>query len=139
MGINVYPMPWKIQPIRDQDCRCIFCGMQRVICNGKYSTLLSSHYLRATVYWDPFEDFSKASYETLQLLRTIMNISDHVWKFSEYFRTLPKISEVFQNSHKSFKLLKNGFEVFPKFSETSRRFPSSSQNFHMFSKDLGMG
>ena len=30
----IYPMPWKREPIRGQDYHCIFCGMQRVICNG---------------------------------------------------------------------------------------------------------
>ena len=67
----------------------------RYAINGKYSTLLSRHYLRTTVYWGLFEDFSKASSETLQLLRTSANICDHVRKFSEDFRTLLKISEDF--------------------------------------------
>ena len=57
--------------------------------------------MRAIVYWGPFENLSKASSETLQLLRTITNISDHVRKISEVFQTLPNISEDFP------KILKN--------------------------------
>ena len=35
-----YPMPCKKQPIRGQDCQCIFCSMQRVV-----FTRTSRHYL----------------------------------------------------------------------------------------------
>ena len=72
-------------------------NMQRVICNGQYSTLLSRHSLRATFYWGPFEDFSKASSETFQLLRTITDISDHIRKL------FPKIYEHFQRFTKIFQ------------------------------------
>ena len=44
----------------------------------------------------PFEDL-KASSETLELLRTITNISHHVRKFSEDFRTLPNILKNHKN------------------------------------------
>ena len=44
----------------------------------------------------PFEDL-KASSETLEFLRTITNISDHVRKFSEDFRTLPNILKNHKN------------------------------------------
>ena len=57
-----------------------------------YSTVLSRHYLRATVYWGPFEDFSKAG---LQNVSTLTDIFNHVREFSDNFRTLPKISEDF--------------------------------------------
>ena len=48
-------------------------NMQRVVF---HSTFNSRHCLCGTVYRGPFEDFSKANSETLQLLRTITNISD---------------------------------------------------------------
>ena len=94
---HIYPMPCKIQPIRGQDYRCVFCGMQRVICNGLYSTLLYRHSLRAKVCWCLFEDFPKASSETFQLLRAITNISDHIRK------SFPKISKDFPKILKSHK------------------------------------
>ena len=47
----------------------------------------------------PFEDFSKASSKTFQLLRTITNISNHIWKsfpkISEHLQRFPKISQKF--------------------------------------------
>ena len=46
--------------------------------------------------WGPFEDFSKISSETFQLLRTFTNSSDHSRKFSDSFRIVPKSSEDFQ-------------------------------------------
>ena len=52
-----------------------------------------------TVYWGPFEDFSKATSETFQLLRTITNISNHIrksfLKISKHFRRFPKIFQKF--------------------------------------------
>ena len=106
----------------------------------KYSTLLSRHYLRATVYWGPFEDFSKASSETLQLLRTITNISNHVRKFSEDFRTLPKISENFPKilkNHKNIgKLVLNRFRSFPKISEYFRTLTKISEDFPSVDRDV---
>ena len=62
-----------------------------------YSTLLSRHSLRATVYRCPFEDFSKASSETFQLLRAITTISDHIQK------PFPKISEHFRRFLENLK------------------------------------
>ena len=66
-------------------------NMQRAVFHSTFPSL----YLLATVYWGPFEDFSKATSETLQLLRTTTNISDHVRKFSEDFR---RFSENFKKS-----------------------------------------
>ena len=63
-------------------------------------TLLSRHSLRATVYWGSFEDFPKASTETFHLLRTIMNISDHIRKL---FRRFPNTSEDFRRFSENFK------------------------------------
>ena len=62
--------------------------------------LLSCHSLRTTVYWGPFEDFSKASSETFQLLRTITNIPDQIRK------SFPKISEHFGRFPKIFRKFK---------------------------------
>ena len=59
--------------------------------------LLYFNNLHATVYWGPFEDFSKASSETFQLPRTITNISDHIRK------SFPKISEHFPRFPKIFR------------------------------------
>ena len=53
-------------------------------------TVVFHHSLRATVYWGPFEDFSKASSKTLQLLRAITNVFDHFQIFSKDFRRFSK-------------------------------------------------
>ena len=55
-------------------------------------------------------------------MRIITNISDHVQKFSDNFRTLPKISEDFPKILKNQKHLKNPFEPFSKFYEISVDF-----------------
>ena len=78
--------------------RYVTGNIQRVVFHSAFPSLL----VRATIYWGPFEDFSKTSSETFQLLRTITNISDHVRKFSDDFRTLPKTSEDFQKILKPF-------------------------------------
>ena len=131
----IYPMTWKIQPIRGQDYRCIFCGMQRVIFHSTFLSLLGRENLLGSIWG--------ASSETLQLLRTIKNISDHVRKFSEDFRTLPKISEDFSKilkNHKNIrKLLLNCFLSFPKnflkkFLKIFRIFQNSSEDFRRFKK-----
>ena len=82
VNIFIYPMPWKIQPIRAQDYRCIFCGMQTVVFHSTFPSLLARNSLLGSIW-----GFLK----TLRLLRTITNISDHVGKFSKDFWTLPKI------------------------------------------------
>ena len=145
--IIFYPMPWKIQPIRGQDYRCIFCGMQRVVFHPTFPSLLARNSLLGPI--------SKASSETLQLLQTITNISDHVRKFFEGFPTLPKISKdfpkilknhkniwklplnrfrsfpkIFRKFKKIIKTLENTFELFPKFSKSFRRLTKIFQNFH---------
>ena len=89
------------------------------------------------------EDFPKISKNHKNIWKLLLNRFRSFPKISEYFRTPPKISEhfrrfpkifrkfkknlktsgkhfwtvseVFQKFHKSFKLLKNGFEAFPKF------------------------
>ena len=107
--------------------------MQRVICNAYYSTLLSRHSLRATVYWCPFEDFSKASSEAFQLLRTITNIFDHIRKsfpkISEHFRRFPKIFRKFK------KAIKTSENYFGTVSENLRRFPNASEDFPIILKN----
>ena len=50
-----------------------------------HSTFLSLLACLQWLCWGPFEDLSKISSETFQLLQTIINISDHVSKFSDDF------------------------------------------------------
>ena len=40
----IYPMPYKIQPIRGLESRCIFCGIQRVAFHPAFLPLLASDY-----------------------------------------------------------------------------------------------
>ena len=59
------------------------------------------------------------SKEFLKILTNHKNTFEPFLKFSKNFQRLIKI---FQNLHKSFKLLKNRFEAFPKFSKIPRDF-----------------
>ena len=68
-------------------------------------------------------------------------ISEHFWRFSENFKIMKTfgkhfwtVSEVFQKFRKLFKLQKRVWSVSEVFGN-SRRFPSSSKNFHKFSED----
>ena len=109
-------MPWKIQKIRGKDCRCIFCGMQRVVFHSSFPSLLARNSL-----------LGLTSSKIFQLLRTSTSISDHDRKFSDDFRTLPKISEDFPKISKNYKIiwktLLNSFRSFPKVSENVWTLP----------------
>ena len=109
-------MPWKIQPIRGQDYRCIFCCMQRVICNGSiplYFPVITCAQQLSGVH-----------------LRTSQK---PVQKFSGDFRTLSKISEDFPKilkNHKNiWKLLLNRFRSFPKIPKDFWTLPKISKDF----------
>ena len=109
--IFIYPMPWKIQPIRAQDYRCIFCGMQTVVFHSTFPSLLARNSLLGSIW---------GLLKTLQLLRTITKISDHVGKFSKLFlNTSEDFPKIVKNHKKHLKII---FEPFPKFPERFRRF-----------------
>ena len=110
----------KIQAIRGQNCRCIFCGMQRVV-------------FHSTFAFETFEDFSETCSETFQLLQTFPNSSDHVGKSSDDLRTLPSNSPKIS---KIIKTLENSFEPFPKISKDFRRFPNTSEDFPKISEEF---
>ena len=89
-----------------------------------------------------FEDLSKDSSETFQLLQTITNISDHIRKsfpkISEHLRRFPKISVDFRTISEYLrtipKILKNHtniwktlLKLFPKFSKSFINRLSSSK------------
>ena len=87
-------------------------GMQQVVFHSTFPSLLARNSFLGS-FWG-----SKISSETFQLLWTIMNSSDHIQRFSDNFRILPKISEDFpkilkshKNSEKHFWTI---FEVFDK-------------------------
>ena len=100
-------MPWKIQPIRGQDYRCIFCG----ICT--------------TVYWVPFEDFSKSH---LRNSSTPANHYEHFQSRPEIFRRFSKISENLKYHKNIWKLLLNHFQSFPKISEEFPKILKNNKN-----------
>ena len=56
--------------------------------------------MRAIVYWGPFENLSKASSETLQLLRT----------HYEYFRSRPENFRSFPNTSEHFRRFSENFK-----------------------------
>ena len=130
--VYIYPTSWKIQPIRGQDCCCMFCGMQLVIFHSTFR-----HYLHATAScaWDPLEDFSNHLWN-FQLLRTFLNSSDHVRKFPDDLWTLPKTSEdlpkILKNRKNSWKTVLNCFWNFPWFPNTSKDFQRFSKNFKKY-------
>ena len=76
-------------------------------------------------------DFSKANSETIQPLRTITNISDHIRKLFPRISEHPKISEDFPKIVKSHKTSENYFSTV---SEVLRKFPKISEHFRRYSK-----
>ena len=90
------------------------------------------------------EDFRKflKNHKHLKItFEAFAKISEHFRRFSENFKIMKTsgnhfwtVSEVFQKFHKSFKLQKRVWSVSEVFGN-SRRFPSSSKNFHKFSED----
>ena len=112
--------------------KLVYSAVQRAVFS------LSRHYLRAVLILASFYEILKISSDTFQLLRTSANSSsDHLRKFSDSFRTLPKIFRKFKKPlnllkkcfasfpkiFKNRKLIKNGIEPFPNISELFRRFP----------------
>ena len=123
---TIYPMPEKIQPIRGQDCRCIFCGMQRVV-----FTRPSRHYLRNTTMFYNM-DSSLISNSLIKIIdsygsfRLIPIISDHLRPFPNTSEDFPKI---FENRKNALKTVLNHFRSFPKMSEHFQRFPIIFRKF----------
>ena len=78
-------------------------------------------------------DFSKASSETIQPLRTITNISDHIRKSFPRISEHPKISEDFPKIIKSHKTPKNYFSTV---SEALRKFPNTSEDIRRLSENF---
>ena len=100
-GIIVnYPMLKKIQPIILQDCRWIFCGMQRVICKDIVPLYFPVITCAQRLLWGLFEDFSKISSKTFQFCEPLLRFSEHFLNESEKhlkntlnrFRSFKKIS-----------------------------------------------
>ena len=116
-------------------------NMQRVVFHSTIPSLLA----RNCYDWGPFEDFSKFSSKTFQILWTIRNSPNHVRKFSDDFRTLLKISEAFL---KMLKIIKNiwktllnhfrqvfeGFRTLPKIPEDFPQILKNHKNIWSFQK-----
>ena len=129
----LYPMLRKIQPIRGQDYRCIFCGMQRVVFHSTFPSFLARNSSLGSIW-----GLLKSE------LRNLLTPANHYEHFrshpeivSEDFWTLPKISEDFPKilkTHKDiWKFVLNRFRKFPKISEHLRRF---FENFRRSQKHL---
>ena len=105
----LYPMPWKIQPIRVQDYRCIFCGIQRVV-----FTRPSRHYLRdKTMLYNM--DSSLVSNLLIKIINSYVSfkiipiISDHFRPFPNTSEDFPKI---FENRKNALKMVLNNFLIY---------------------------
>ena len=121
--IVLYPMPWKIQPIRGQDYRCIFKryatgNMQRVVFHSTFLSLLARNSLLGSIW--------RLLKSQLRNSSTPANRYKHFPSrlVSEDFRTPPKISEDFPKILKYHKIiwktLLNSFRSFTKISEDFR-------------------
>ena len=129
--IFFYPMPWKIQPIRGRDYRCIFCGMLRVVFHSTFPSLLARNSLLGSIWgllksqlrnssipanhYEHFRWLPKIFRKFWKIIKTSEN---YFWTSkrgtsSEEFRTLPKITEVFP------KILKNHKNIGARFLKTS--------------------
>ena len=124
-------MPGKIQPIRGQDCCCIFCGMQRVV-----FTRPSRHYLRNTTMF-----YNMDSSVISNLLIKIINSNESfriIPIISDHFRPFPNTSEdfpkIFENCKSALKTVLKHFRSFPKISGYFRTLPKISENFPKISK-----
>ena len=97
----IYPMPWKIQPIRGQDCRCIFCGiystgnMQRVVFHSTFPSLLALNSLLGSIW-----GFLKSQ------LRNSSTPANHY----EHFRSHPEIFRRFSNTFEDFRRFSENFK-----------------------------
>merc|ERR1712082_496339 len=108
-------MPEKIQPIRGQDCRYIFCGMQRAV-----FTRPSRHYLRNTTMF--------YNMDSSLISNLLMKIIDSYGSF----RLIPIISDhlrPFPNTSEDFPKIFENFQKFPKVSEDFRTLPNVSEDF----------
>ena len=93
-GIVFYPMSWKIQPIRGQDYRCIFCGMQRVVFYSTFPSLLARNSLLGSI-WGLLKSQLRNS-------STPANHYEHFRSHLEIFRRFPNTSEDFRRFSKKF-------------------------------------
>ena len=148
-------MPWKIQPIRGQDYRCIFCGMQRVVFHSTFPSFLARNSLLGSIWGllkselrnlstpaNPYKHFRsqcirKSFPKISKDFPKILKIHKNIWKLllnrfrslrkiSEDFRILPKIFEDFPKILKNHKHMKITFEPFPK---VFRKFPKIFRKF----------
>ena len=86
-----YLMPWKIQPIRFQDYRCIFCGMQRVVVHSTLPSFLARNSLLGSIWG-------------LLSLSTPANYYEHFRTHPEIvFEDLWTLPKIFRRFSKNFK------------------------------------
>ena len=117
-------MPWKIQPIRGQDCRCISCEYATgIVFHSTFPSLLARNSHLGS-FWEllknQLRNFSIPAnhYEHFrsrpEIFQWFSNTSEDFRRFSENFKTSQK--------RNIWKTLLNHFRSFPKISELSRRF-----------------
>ena len=86
--IYFYPMPWKIQPIRGQDYRCIFCSMQWVVFHSTFPSFLARNSLLG-VHLRTSQKRVPKPFNSCEPLRTFPITSGN------RFQRFPKISQKF--------------------------------------------
>ena len=129
--IFFYPMPWKIQPIRGRDYRCIFCGMLRVVFHSTFPSLLARNSLLGSI-WGLLKSQLRNSSIPANHYEHFRSRPENFPKISEHFRRLPKIFPKILKNHKNiWKLL---LDVQKRY--LFRRIPNTSEDYRSFSENF---
>ena len=137
-----YPIPKKIERIRSRESQCIFSVFNKFCGTGSIPHyVLSSRYLRARLIPASIYGLLQISSDIFELLETFSNNSDQTCKFSEDFRTLPKISKKTNTKYfcENFRRVPNIFEDFAKLLKNhltlKKSVLNSFRNFPKISED----